>query len=768
MDIVFTTAHLKLVLGDDGTWKSFQDVQNGTNYLDPGTTHHFMSGTRNGAQFVSSAVQQQPGNMLHVVFGDPSLWATVHVRRRPRYLTVELVAVSDPSVESIDFGVALTLIDNVGLNLPNCRNADYAGAFIALNIATYAECVASGSVSVLRAGADRAVELIGAKFAILGCPSHLLLKVVSDVERQNALPHPLLDGVWAKSSGIVKTSYLFIDLTAANFEDVIGYARLGGFKYIVIYDGTWNTGPGDYSVNRLSFPGGETDLRAVSTAIHQAGLKLGMHVLYMILGKNCPWVTPMPAEGFLMNPGLDLTLGADLHPGDTFIPTTSAPAGYLPPGTVANQDAQLHELRSYELRIGNEIISYDDLRLTPPFGFTLGAKSVQHFHSQGEPITNFAQYWLESSDGYFLPDLAGSLYDEMVAAIASTLETFDFDFIYPDALGEPFRVTSWPVEFLPPWYNANLLISKLYSAVTRPIFFAHEANLVRVRPWEAIIGTGYPWHVFSRANTRDYLRPEDGAPPVTTARVIQHFDDHSLPGCIYWTADLELDPIEFGWFGFYQQQPATALRPTVDATRPREVVYAWAKALAFGAAMSLETFYGNLRGNGRTAEILTLIHEWDDLRLRNYFPESVRTAMRAPGKEFTLRRASDGQWVVLPILYSDNGGIMSWTFDNPYHAQHVFISIDTGASGVSITNPMLTVNSVSVVFNLVLEPGWYLECSGEGFLRLFDGNGFSQPVLPAVALPPIADHGVNDVSLSYEGPATPVPFVTLATHGAAL
>jgi hypothetical protein len=92
---------------------------------------------------------------------------------------------------------------------------------------------------VLRAGADRSVGLTGAKVAILGCPPTQPLRSVAVIERDNAPPHSLVDGVWAKASSDVKASYLFVDLTKTNFEDVIGYATLGGFRYIWVYEGVW-------------------------------------------------------------------------------------------------------------------------------------------------------------------------------------------------------------------------------------------------------------------------------------------------------------------------------------------------------------------------------------------------------------------------------------------------------------------------------------------------------------------------------------------------
>jgi hypothetical protein len=328
----------------------------------------------------------------------------------------------------------------VGPTLAHCRNSQYAGAFVGLNLHTRCDCWKESTRGVLRAGVEARVGLLEAKFAIIGCATDVLLDRIELIEKEQSLPFPQLSHVWARRSREIKTSYLFLDLTKNNFEDIIGYARLGGFRYIVAYDGSWSVGQyGNYSVNLLWYPGGDSDLVTVSQAIHQAGLKLGMHVVYMVIDKASPWVVPTPAEGFLMYPGLQRTLAAAIHPGDTFVPTTTSPDEYLPKGD-KGPGTRYTELRGYDLRIDDEIITYTDLKTTPPYGFVLSPPSaVTKAHSAGASIENFAEYLIDK--GYYLPDLTGSLYIKLVDEIASAIEKFKFDFIYPDALEEPLSIS---------------------------------------------------------------------------------------------------------------------------------------------------------------------------------------------------------------------------------------------------------------------------------------------------------------------------------------
>ena len=185
-------------------------------------------------------------------------------------------------------------------------------------------------------------------------------------------------------------------------------------------------------------------------------------------------------------------------------------------------------------------------------------------------------------------------------------------------------------------------------------------------------GPNMSWHIFSRGNTRDYVR----------SGIIRHFN-HSLDSAASCARNLQ--PFEFGWFGYFIHSPAG------DASRPREMEYAWCKALAYGAAMSLETEYPYhkllskeyLDANGRTLEIFSMIKNWEELKLADYFPERIREQLKVPGREFTLQRAADGKWQVLPVMYSPKKYVTGvygqqnvWTFSNTYMAQPLRVFVE--------------------------------------------------------------------------------------------
>ncbi|MBI3852589.1 MAG: hypothetical protein HY298_20220 [Verrucomicrobia bacterium] len=639
--IVLATSQMVYAVATNGYNQAFQDRQTGKNYLDAADPGHFMSIEKNGQRLGSTSVEFA-GGFLQVKFGGSGIWAKIHVRVLPHYATLELTAVNDHTISSFHLAdLPLTLTKYVSRSIASCRDDDYAAAVIPLNLETHAS-PEGGRRAVLSALADRRVRLEGAKIAILGSPTKDLLARIEQVETENGLPHPMLGGVWARKSVEQKKSYLFVDLSEATADAMIDYAKGGGFGYIVVYDGVWNGAHGTYPipVNRKNFPSGEAGLKTVSHKIHTAGLKFGAHILGQDIDKNSPLVHPVPDPGLYVYPDRRRILGTNIGPDDTFIPTTESPVGLL-----SKADKALY-FYGRDLRINDEIVVYEDLQTAPPYGFT-GCQRGAHgtlaaAHRAGSPIDNLAQM----VSGY-QADWRGDLYDRIASAEAAALDQFQFDFLYPDGSG---ATPGYP---LPAWYLSNLIFSKLYHYTRREVLFGLAPP------------TAYTWHIFTRGNTVDFVK----------SGMIQYFDRVSVAGARNSAADLQ--PFEFGWFGYFRHALDGA------ATRLREMQYAWSKALAYGAAMSLETKQAALDGNGRTQEIFATIKNWEQLKLNDYFPERIREQLKAPGKEFVLDRAVDASWRILPVTYSPEkhvtaveGGKNVWTLENAYRDQSLRVSIE--------------------------------------------------------------------------------------------
>lgn len=635
--IVFETDHLRYVAGTDGMLREFTDISSGKNYLDTSGRTPFLAIQKNDRWIGSTAVELAHG-FLYVTFGDSGVWARIHPRAFSSYLTFELSSVNDHSITALRLAyLPLTIKEWVSSSITSCRNAEFGACIIPLNIETVSSPSASPK-TLLQGWCEQSVRLEGAKIAVAGCPTGKLLDTIELIEKENGLPHPTLDGVWAKKSREVMKSYLFTDLSEDIADSMIDYAKTGGFGYITIYTGVWNKTHGSYLVNETAFPHGAAGLKATTDKIHAAGLRVGMHVLDAVISKDDPLVKNPSDPGFLKYPNLRRILAADIGSADVFIPTTVSPEGLL-------SKADKSRYHGRDLLIDNEIITYDDIKTDPPYGFAgcvRGAReSRPAAHKKDAFIDNFAEFI-----DFYLPDLQSSLYDRVAQGEASALDDYGFDYIYPDGTGE--NIGYYPRS--PQWYYMNLLTSRLYNNTKREVMWGHGPI------------SNYSWHVYARGNTVDYA----------STGIIQHFNHTSLANSRYSIADMQ--PFEFGWFGYFTRSLEG------EATRPREMEYAWSKALAYGAAMSLETNKAALDANGRTREIFAMIKNWEDLKLSDYFPEPVMEKMREPGKEFTLDKDNSGKWAAFPITYGPDrytadGASNNFTQTNPYAAQPLRVII---------------------------------------------------------------------------------------------
>ena len=638
--IIFETDYLYYKIGIDGRNREFTFKPSGKNYL--AFSSYFMSVKKDDKWIYSSDVDLVDG-FLNITFGDSGVLARIHPRsiRQSHYLTFELIHVNDHSISSLRLvDLSLTITETVSHNITSCRNAEFGVVVIPLNIETTASPVRSPGAR-LRSWCESSVRLEGAKVAVSGVPTDKLLDTIEQIEIENGLPHPTIEGVWSRKSPDQLKSYLFVDLSEAIVDDMIAYAKAGGFGYITIYTGVWNKTHGTYLVNDYNFPNGEEGLKATIKKIHDAGLKVGMHVLDAIISKDDPMVKNEPSNpGFIKYPHLKRILGKDIGRWTSFIQTTESPEGYL----TYTDKSRFH---GRDILIDDEIIVYSDIKTDEPFGFT-GCSRGAHgsgaaAHDAGASIENFCEFI-----GFYIPDLKSELYDRVTAGEANALDSYEFDYIYPDGIGE--NMGYYPEG--PRWYIMNLLMSKLYNKTNREILWGHVPI------------SNYSWHIFSRGNTTDFVM----------TGIIEHFDKVSIANSSYYIDDLQ--PFEFGWFGYFTKSAAS------EATRPREMEYAWSKALAYGAAMSLETNKAALDANGRTEEIFGIIKNWEDLKMRGHFSESLKEKMREPGKEFTLDKDNDGNWIVVPITYGPDhyvakidGMANYFTYNNLYSTQPLRVII---------------------------------------------------------------------------------------------
>jgi len=563
---VFETSTARLKIGANGAAISLLEKQSGKEQLRPKGLP-FAAVRKDGRSFPSSAVERK-GVLFHISFGTSGISADYRISASAEYLVVELVEVQGNGIEEVRLVQLSTPLANAGSVLGVRWDDEFAVGLIGLSQRVNSNL----SGQVISASVYPEVSMLGQRVVIIAAPTSQFLDVVQKVEHDFQLPAPTIGGKWAKRSMDARTSYLFTDLTEANAEETIRYARLGGFQYILIYAGTWSASLGSYPINPKNYPHGETGLKSVVDKCHAAGLKVGMHMLTSFVGKNDPLVHPKPDRGLLKDG--QATLSTDISEIATELAVTSSSAFT----GLRLQPTYSDYMVDDEIIHCGQISGVRFLRCERGFART---KPVPHM--AGAIVQRLVERY-----GSYLADLRSPLAGTISDRISGVINRVGFDMVYFDG-GEVNSADG------PSWYWVGVQQVQIWERSKRDLLVQGSG----ITPWT--------WHVFSRGTCDDY----------SAVGAKQYLDYHKIAYAwrIYHNNFL---PAELGWLGFLQD--------TADhsATTPDELEYYVVRMLALDSAISLETNLNALKANGRSEEMLRLLARYEKLRLSGAVPKAVR------------------------------------------------------------------------------------------------------------------------------------------------
>ena len=611
--IELSTRQFRLRIHPDGRCAALIDLRDGKDYLSDKDAP-YASLVHSGRTYHASAVRRD-GNMLDISFGTSGICATIRVRENLGWITFEVAGLSDEEdIEQLTFLQArVTLPEgrhaaDHRICVQRVRNQRLAVSCQALNLQTESVIEPLEGGDTLLVGRCHArFGLKGARVAFFAVPTDEYLAVIEAMELAEGLPHPTLDGVWAKRSPDARTSYLFIDMTEENADEVIQLAKDLNFGYILIFVGYWSKYKGSYEIDTRHYPHGMQGLKQVTKKAHAAGIKVGIHCLNGFVYRRDPLVTPVPDRRFATDG--QVTLAADITADEPFIPTVQSPADF--PSDVAYG----LERQGFDVRIDDEIISYRGLSTEPPFGLLRCIRGAHR--TRKAPHKKGAAVWhLTQRNNHYLVDCDTDLAQQVAARYAEVINTCKLDMIYFDggfsnrALGEQY---DW--RYVP------------QIALQSAALWERE-----VRVGGAVTGSLF-WHLKSFVTCNDFVG-------LAAKRFFE--EDKLSKG----RAGLENEvPVDLGWWGLH------SWAPHYRSTTPDEIEYVCQKALAYGAFWSLETWLDKIHGCGRWSDIKRTIATYERLRLADYFDESVKQAIREPGAEFKLVGSDNAGWRLLPARY---------------------------------------------------------------------------------------------------------------------
>lgn len=598
-ELVFETDALRLELGADGVPKSFFQKDPSTEWLAP--TPPPLSAVKTGKGVFQVTRLRRVGDLYRADFGAAGVQVDFRITTRHRYLVIEVAKLHGADIREVQLARLAVApgLDNVGAILVTRWNEQFAVALIGGSDRVHTR-IEGGQ---LVASVYPEFGMAGEKVALVAVPKPIFLNAIQEVERDMGLPSPKIGGKWAKLSDDVRTSYLFTDLTEANADETIRYAKLGGFRYILVYASTWASSLGSYPINLKNFPRGEASLKAVIDKCHAAGLKVGMHMLTSFVGKNDPLVTPKPDPRLLKD--AEATLAHDLNETDTQVVTASSLASFPMPRAYG-----CHANIGSDIQIDDEIIRCSGIAgdrqeqlVQCKRGFA-GTRPAPH--KQGATLRHLVERY-----GSYLVDLRSSLKDQVAERVAGLINRAGFDMVYFDG-GEVDGVNG------PQWYWVGQMQKSIWRRSARPLLLQGSG------------ANPSTWHLLTRITCDDYAA-------IGTKSWLDHHKRQRMRALAS-----SFMPAELGWWGLLSRQDRH------PATQPDEMEAFAARLLAEDVPGSVETDMGQMVANRRTEEMFKRLHGYEALRLSRSVPLAIREQLKRGDWRLVDR---NGQPLLYPVQY---------------------------------------------------------------------------------------------------------------------
>lgn len=590
-DVTLETRSLRLVVGEDGIVRSLTAKPSGVEYGWTSQQRPIATVYRGGRPFPTSHVDflenQAPvyrggesfaasraartGDRLRVEFAKANVKATYEVKASREYLALKLITIEGDPVDRIDLlQIRIKRLPYLGPWIDVAYDDAFGICLCAGNIKTNAGMNQQKEYVEMRAMAERSVALEGATAVLFGCqnPKETFLDVMEVVERDFGMPM----GARHRRSSIQRYSYLWCSPTPDNIGEYIQLARRAGFRMILFSYNAFSRGAGHFLWNER-YPNGMADLKKVTDAVREAGLKLGLHIHYSKAHKSDPYVTPVPDDRLHTTRLFTLAAAVDGK-------TSTIVVNENPEGCTLDKGRRI-------LKTGKELIAYTDYTTGPPFRFTGCERghlnTVAASHRAGARVELLD---VDSWDIFIRFDQNTDIQDEVARRIADIFNrTGPYDMVYFDGAEDVHA---------PFWYhvaNAQHRVYRLFQ--TKPPVCETASN------------SHFSWHMMSRSNAYD-----------VPSRHIKTFT-YYVPHRTAPVRALDFSRIEFGWiFGLY------------DYIGPDVLEYVLSRAAAWDCPFSIRISLAQAAAHPRGEDCLDVIKVWEDARIKNRLTDAQREMLR--------------------------------------------------------------------------------------------------------------------------------------------
>ena len=647
---VIETKSLAVSINDQGQIVGLKDKLSNRNYLLANPVSYLLSLKKfNAKERVGPSgisLKTDAGKSKTFALNYPeNLTAEIKVKFHPEYLSLELVSVSpENTVEFAYWGPYYSTIDEtVGSSVGVVRNGEYALGIQLLTLKTVDDSVEwSGrnrfgtlAESMLRASRrgqeqvkkgsrlqahsqDRTIAgvrttnshpnirrvaidgetVVGSKIALFGCPVKQVLKVISDIEVKEGLPHPMINGQWVKTSPLSNSSKFITNFTEANLDECIAMAKKAGIH--CLYSGRIWKSWGHFEIDEKVFPDGLAGVRRCVEKAAREGIDLGAHTLSSFIQPRDPYVTPAPHSHLAF---LGITkLAQDVGESDTVLRLADDTRAEDYHG----KDGKHARLKA--VRVGNELIQYASISGSKPHTLTGCKRGAFGTHSgpheKGAAVAKLVSHPYK----VFFPDV--KLIPEMARNLAMTVNRTGLKRIGLDGLEDNHAGHGrYAQELFAKTFYDNLKDKGVHiTGSDLPPFFWHICTTIS---W------GEPWGSDFRAGMQAY-----------------RFEKLEYLAANYM-------PRKMGQYRF------TSIKKIED------VEWLLARSAGWDAGFDLYVHPTQLKRNSSLSkDVLATIKLWEDARAAGAFSSAQKKALRDPQRAFKLKKQPDGSWQLTEIRQS--------------------------------------------------------------------------------------------------------------------
>lgn len=505
---------------------------------------------------------------------------------------------------------------------------------------------------------DGGVE--GLSFALFCCKKEDALKRIGEIELGEGLPHPMLDGEWAKTSRKAMSSYLITEFNTENIEKLLGYTKKAGLNALYHPEpfDCW----GNFTLRKAQFPQGDSSMKECCEKAAKEGVRLGVHTLTAFTTTNDPYVTPVPNEQLADYGSSELCKDISADSTELLV-----------------EDTALYQIVTtlQTVKLEEELITYNQVeegKLTGCVRGAFGTKAAPH--SKGTAVKMLCDYPYK----VFFPNI--QLQEKYTSRLVELFCSTGLGQISFDGL----EGCNYSGEDL---FAQNRFCNQCFSGWGRPDLINDASRLLHNL-----------WHMHTRMNW--------GEPWGSSMREGQTLA--RIKNQDFYRRNLF--PRMLGWFLIRKANRK------FEATSLEDLEWALSMAAGFDAGFALFADESALDTLGCTDVLLESVKNWEDLRLANMFSPELQERLRDPKTEWHLTRDKN-EYKLYPMAISEpmvcdllemqpgQPGGSDWVYENPFDSQPYSFRMHIIGNG-EIINPSITTPLGMVKFSCRVSGGQYL------------------------------------------------------------